>query len=500
MYTLNFNHKLSYLLFLFSVTYFVSCSDNEMNPNNEPTGESQNFEQNNPLLGTWSLTYPIDENRSVNYHMTFKSDSTAILFVGVLFTEDPTNNRYFYWRRNGDITLFYDSIFYKYRFDGSNINLTKVGYKIHSNADWEMEGYNRDANNYYEIPHHPSMKINDFWETSLKFVNNKIDITTFKINDVYRYDYDHNGYTQTSFGMYGYDEVDAKGNRVADAYEAALYGTGYDIYGNPIKTAAAASRRGENALCPITHDINGNILTDYKGNPLPMYYYNVQTEEKTQIQGGFPCIADQKHDGIISNDDICFVGSLRKQGMDTLSVYRSWKMTFPWGAINNIKEKFVHKSIGHSPNLLRACNQAGVFCSIRKSEDNPDKYIIESYGHQADTLYREKRFMPDDVFLGRAGFIVGISFCDWDLDRNKDVGYVSAFDLSCPSCYHENQQINALKQIGNFTFRCNICGYVVKIDNEKGRLNANKDCYITRYGAYSGFHEIFILNAIEIKS
>ena len=64
---------------------------------------------------------------------------------------------------------------------------------------------------------------------------------------VYRYDYDHNGYTTASISSYGYAEVD---------------NSGYDAQGNPINTAAAAQRRGENFTCPIAYDADGNMLTD----------------------------------------------------------------------------------------------------------------------------------------------------------------------------------------------------------------------------------------------
>ncbi len=110
---------------------------------------------------------------------------------------------------------------------------------------------------------------------------------------VYRYDYEHNGYTQTSINAYGYKEYN---------------NSGYDQAGNAINTAAAAARRGENATCPIAYDAAGNMITDKRGNPLPMYYcYNEGT--RYQFQGGDAIYEDINHDGQIDRYDMVYLGN-----------------------------------------------------------------------------------------------------------------------------------------------------------------------------------------------
>ncbi len=110
---------------------------------------------------------------------------------------------------------------------------------------------------------------------------------------VYRYDYDHNGYTQESIAAYGYAEHE---------------NSGYDNKGNAINTAAAALRRGENATCPIAFDADGNMLTDAKGIPLPMYYcYN--ESYRYQFQGGDAIYEDVNHDGQIDRYDMVYLGN-----------------------------------------------------------------------------------------------------------------------------------------------------------------------------------------------
>ncbi|MCR5433131.1 MAG: SusC/RagA family TonB-linked outer membrane protein [Bacteroidaceae bacterium] len=110
---------------------------------------------------------------------------------------------------------------------------------------------------------------------------------------VYRYDYDHNGYTPASINAYGYAEVGE---------------TGKDAQGNPINTSAAALRRGEDFSCPIAYDADGNMLTDAKGVPLPMYYcYNEGT--RYQFQGGDAIYEDVNHDGQIDRYDMVYLGN-----------------------------------------------------------------------------------------------------------------------------------------------------------------------------------------------
>ena len=114
-----------------------------------------------------------------------------------------------------------------------------------------------------------------------------------KYKGVYKYDYDHNGYTTGSIAAYGYAESN---------------NTGYDADGNRINTAAAAARRGEIATCPIAYDADGNMLTDKQGNPLPMYYcYN--ESYKYQFQGGDAIYEDINHDGQIDRYDMVYLGN-----------------------------------------------------------------------------------------------------------------------------------------------------------------------------------------------
>ena len=99
----------------------------------------------------------------------------------------------------------------------------------------------------------------------------------FRFKGVYAYDYDHNGYTEESAKTYGDN------------------------------TAAAAQKRGENYTCPIAYDANGNMITDSKGNPLPMYFNYGGVNY--QFQGGDVIYEDINHDGQINALDIVYLGN-----------------------------------------------------------------------------------------------------------------------------------------------------------------------------------------------
>lgn len=134
-----------------------------------------------------------------------------------------------------------------------------------------------------------------------------------KYKGVYRYDYEHNGYTTASISNYGYNEVDQNGVtwRYAQDNKLPWAGTGYDAQGNPINTAAAAARRGDaNTTCPIAYDANGNMLTDAMGNPLNMYYcYDAEGVTKQAFSGGDAIYEDINHDGQIDKYDMVYLGS-----------------------------------------------------------------------------------------------------------------------------------------------------------------------------------------------
>jgi hypothetical protein len=159
------------------------------------------------------------------------------------------------------------------------------------------------------------------YQTRVQIHNALGSIYGLKSKGVYRYDYNHNGYDNATFKAYGYAESVPNGNggyrNAESADEARALGDGYhysqDANGKwyrdyAINTAAAAQRRGENATCPLAFDANGNMLTDAKGNPLPMYYCYSEGS-RYQFQGGDAIYEDINHDGSIDRYDVVYLGN-----------------------------------------------------------------------------------------------------------------------------------------------------------------------------------------------
>ena len=171
-----------------------------------------------------------------------------------------------------------------------------------------LEGLNGNENNQ---PGYIDGKYNLDYHQRVQIGNALGSIYGLKYKGVYRYDYNHNGYTTASINAYGYAEVDKNGITWRQARDQGIEwgkGTGYDAHGNAINTAAAAFRRGENYTCPIAYDANGEKLTDKQGNPMPMYYcYN--EGYRYQFQGGDAIYEDINHDGQIDRYDMVYLGN-----------------------------------------------------------------------------------------------------------------------------------------------------------------------------------------------
>ncbi|MCD8235874.1 MAG: SusC/RagA family TonB-linked outer membrane protein [Prevotellaceae bacterium] len=131
----------------------------------------------------------------------------------------------------------------------------------------------------------------------------------FRYKGVYRYDYDHNGFSAES----------------------------YDAYGE--NTAAAAAARGENATCPVVRDANGNVVFDAKGNPLKMYFN--YGGKNYAFSGGDVIYDDINNDGQINELDIVYLGNSNPKfngGFGLNFNYSAWtlKLSFNYRFGNKI--------------------------------------------------------------------------------------------------------------------------------------------------------------------
>ena len=131
----------------------------------------------------------------------------------------------------------------------------------------------------------------------------------FRYKGVYRYDYEHSGYTDESRSTYGDN------------------------------TAAAAQERGEDHTCPVVTDANGDVLYDSKGEPLKMYFDYGGTNY--EFKGGDVIYEDVNHDGQINELDIVYLGNSNPKfngGFGFDFFYGNWtlKLSFNYRLGNKI--------------------------------------------------------------------------------------------------------------------------------------------------------------------
>lgn len=187
----------------------------------------------------------------------------------------------------------------------------------------------------------------------------------FRYLGVYRYDYEHNGYTETSRNTYGDN------------------------------TAAAAEERGENATLPVARDANGAILYDSKGNPLHMYFNYGGTNY--EFKGGDAIYEDVNHDGQINELDIVYLGNSfpKAQGGFGLNFnYGQWSLKFSF--MYRFGQKIVNMARLNNESMRTNINQSqAVAWRWRKNGDITEipramNVIGTSYNVLASDRYVEK--------------------------------------------------------------------------------------------------------------
>jgi len=188
----------------------------------------------------------------------------------------------------------------------------------------------------------------------------------FRFKGVYRYDYEHSGYTEESYNTYG------------------------DI------TAYAAEQRGEDATVPVARDAEGNILYDSKGRPLHMYFnYGGLNYE---FKGGDMIYEDVNSDGQINELDIVYLGNSNPKingGFGLNFNYGDWSLKFSFNY--RMGNKIVNRARQNNESMRSNINQSqAVAWRWRKNGDITEipralnSGIIASYNMLANSRYVEK--------------------------------------------------------------------------------------------------------------
>lgn len=231
---------------------------------------------------------------------------------------------------------------------------------------------------------------------------------------VYKYDYEHNGITKTSIASYGYAEVGNSGY--------AGNPDGSINYNEPINTAAAAERRGEVHTCPIAYDANGNMLTDAKGTPLPMYYCYNETE-RYQFQGGDAIYEDINHDGQIDRYDMVYLGNSNPKcnGGFGIQLYFG-RFSLNAGFNFRIGNQIVNMARMNLESMLNNKNQS--FATTWRWRKNGDETVVPRALSSVQG-YKSYNSLPSDRYVENGDYLrlqyVQLSY-DFDAKKLKKFG------------------------------------------------------------------------------
>jgi TonB-linked SusC/RagA family outer membrane protein len=156
--------------------------------------------------------------------------------------------------------------------------------------------------------------------------------------------------------------------------------------------------------CPVAHDADGHVMTDYNGNPKKMYYRYSST--KYQFQGGDAIYEDVNHDGSIDEYDVVYLGNSCPKlsgGFGLTLRYSSFSLT----AFCNFRygNKIVNLARMNAENMYYGYNQCTtVNWRWRKEGDITD--MPRAVYQQGYNWLGSDRYVEDGSFL-RMKYLTG---------------------------------------------------------------------------------------------
>ena len=193
-------------------------------------------------------------------------------------------------------------------------------------------------------------------------------------------------------------------------------------YNEPINTAAAAERRGEIHTCPIAYDADGNMLTDAKGIPLPMYYcYNESYRYK--FQGGDAIYEDINHDGQIDRYDMVYLGNSNPKcnGGFGINLYYG-RLSLNAGFNFRVGNQIVNMARMNLESMLNNTNQS--YATTWRWRKNGDETVIPRALSSVNG-YSSYNSLPSDRYVENGDYLrlqyVQLSY-DFDAKKLKKYG------------------------------------------------------------------------------
>ena len=213
---------------------------------------------------------------------------------------------------------------------------------------------------------------------------------------------------------------------------------------------------GEQENAPVARDVNGNVITDEKGKPLPMMFNYGETNY--EFQGGDAIYEDVNHDGNINELDIVYLGNcnpLFTGGFGLRLFYKRWSMNAQFNYRYGSKVLNIAKM--NAENMYDNNNQSYAVNWRWRTEG--DITTIPRALHQAGyNFLGSDRFVEDGSFCRLNYLQVGYNL---DPDIAKRLGVKSAMlSLSANNLFNWTRYSGVDPEVG-------YGGYGLSTDNSK---------------------------------
>ena len=245
------------------------------------------------------------------------------------------------------------------------------------NLGWE---FNMNANNVIKTK---DLAI-DF---SLNFANNRNKLIA--LNDDILESYN---------GEFNYSA--ANGQYLTRVEEGSSYGSVYGFKSQGVYKYDEYTEGMDPNMAPVAVDENGNLVTDSKGDPVPMMFgYGITGVSDYEFRGGDAKYEDRNHDGSIDELDITYLGNSNPKlngGFGTVLRYKNLSVS----AFFNFRlgNKIINSARMYLENMYYDDNQS-VAVNYRWRKDGDETIIPRALYLTGYNWLGSDRFIEDGSFL-----------------------------------------------------------------------------------------------------
>lgn len=201
---------------------------------------------------------------------------------------------------------------------------------------------------------------------------------------------------QTYNGQYNYEN----GSYLTRIQEGNAYGS---IYGFKYLGVYQYDKYvpGEQENAPVARDVLGDVITDEKGEPLPMYFNYSQRNggARYEFRGGDAIYEDINHDGNIDELDIVYLGNSNPRilgGFGTTMRYGNFSCSLTFNF--RVGNKIINDARMYSENMYSTNNQSTVV-NWRWRKDGDVTTIPRALYQYGKNWLGSDRFVEDGSFV-----------------------------------------------------------------------------------------------------